>query len=96
MLRYLRFARSSKAPVLPVYIDARNSALFYGASMLYKPLATMLLVQEMFKQKHKSISMRIGELIPYDSFASLPFERRPLSKCLKNTYTGLAKTKPPC
>ncbi|MBU1439000.1 MAG: lysophospholipid acyltransferase family protein, partial [Gammaproteobacteria bacterium] len=80
---FLRFARSSKAPILPVYIDARNSALFYGASMLYKPLATMLLVQEMFRQKHKSISMRIGDLIPNDSFAQLPMETPAIVKLFK-------------
>ena len=66
---FLRFARAAKAPVLPIYIDARNSLLFYGASMLYKPLSTMLLVQEMFKQKHKHMGLRIGDMIPYDSFA---------------------------
>ena len=92
---FLRFARSSKAPVLPVYIDARNSALFYGASMLYKPLATMLLVQEMFKQKHKSISMRIGELIPYDSFANLPMENQAIVKVFKKHLYRLGKDKAP-
>lgn len=92
---FLRFARSSKAPVLPVYIDARNSALFYGASMLYKPLATMLLVQEMFKQKHKSISMRIGEVIPYDSFANLPMENQAIVKVFKKHLYRLGKDKAP-
>lgn len=92
---FLRFARSSKAPVLPIYIDARNSALFYGASMLYKPLATMLLVQEMFRQKHKSISMRIGELVPYESFAQLPMETPAIVKLFKKHLYRLAKDKKP-
>ena len=34
---FLRFARGCDAPVLPVRIQARNSALFYGASALFKP-----------------------------------------------------------
>jgi hypothetical protein len=34
---FLRFARACDAPVLPVRIHARNSALFYGASALFKP-----------------------------------------------------------
>lgn len=92
---FLRFARTAKAPVLPVYIDARNSMLFYGASMLYKPLSTMLLVQEMFKQKHKHISLRIGELIPYDSFAQQQLDNNTLVKLFKKHLYRLAKDKSP-
>ena len=50
---FLRIARQAKSPILPVYIDAKNSPLFYGVSMVYKPLATALLVKEMFKQRKK-------------------------------------------
>lgn len=67
---FLRIARSAKAPILPIFIDGKNSPLFYGLSMIYKPLATMMLVKEMFKQRKKHLPMRIGELIPYESFAS--------------------------
>lgn len=44
---FLRFARRAGAPVVPVHIGARNSAAFYGASMLAKPLATLMLPREM-------------------------------------------------
>lgn len=91
---FLRFASNAKAPILPIYIDGRNSALFYGASMLYKPLATMLLVQEMFKQQRKQIDMRIGELIPYDSFANLQLETQAKIKLFKKHLYRLAKDKP--
>ncbi|ROQ22385.1 GNAT family N-acyltransferase [Gallaecimonas pentaromativorans] len=72
---FLRLARQSKAPILPIRLEARNSALFYSTSMLYKPLATSLLVQEMFKQRHKKLQVHIGELIPHsqlDSIQALP------------------------
>ncbi|RUO79734.1 GNAT family N-acetyltransferase [Idiomarina tyrosinivorans] len=69
---FLRFARSTKAAILPIYINAHNSAWFYGASMVYKPLATALLVKEMFRQQAKSISFRIGEVIPYEAFGQDP------------------------
>jgi len=68
---FLRIARQTKSPVLPVYIDAKNSPLFYSVSMVYKPLATALLVKEMFKQKRKHLPMRIGEVIPYESYQAL-------------------------
>jgi len=92
---FLRFATNAKAPILPIYIDGRNSALFYGASMLYKPLATMLLVKEMFKQQRKKLDMRIGEQIPYEAFANLALEGRAKVKLFKKHLYRLAKDKPP-
>jgi len=92
---FLRFARAAKAPILPVFIDARNSALFYGASMIYKPLATMLLVQEMFKQKQKQIAIRVGELIPYSSYSKVELEPAALIKLFKKHLYRLGKDKSP-
>jgi len=68
---FLRIAKSTKAPILPVFIDAKNSPLFYGVSMIYKPLATALLVQEMFQQRRKHLPMRVGELIPHTAYQQL-------------------------
>jgi putative hemolysin len=48
---FLRIAKQGKAPILPVFIDGKNSPVFYGLSMLYKPLAVMLFVKEIFKKK---------------------------------------------
>ncbi len=57
---FLRFARATGAPVLPVRIEARNSALFYGASALFKPVGTALLAREMFARRARRIVLRIG------------------------------------
>ncbi len=57
---FLRFARQNAAPVLPVRIEARNSALFYGASALFKPAGTALLAREMFARRARRIALRIG------------------------------------
>ncbi len=65
---FLRIARQAEAPILPVFIDGKNSPLFYGVSMIYKPLATILLVKEMFKQRKKHLPIRIGEQIPFESY----------------------------
>ena len=62
---FLRFAKKTQAPILPVFIDARNSALFYGLSMLYKPLAALLLVHEMFGQRAKMVRFKVGEPVPF-------------------------------
>ncbi|WP_448566605.1 GNAT family N-acyltransferase [Thalassotalea ganghwensis] len=67
---FLRMARKAKAPILPIFIDAKNSPLFYSVSMIYKPLSTLFLVKEMFKQRRKHLPMRIGEIIPFDAYSA--------------------------
>lgn len=57
---FLRFAKRTAAPVLPVRIEGRNSALFYGASAIYKPLATALLAREMFVRRGARLNLRVG------------------------------------
>ena len=37
---------AQQAPVLPIHVAARNSAMFYGLSMLAKPLSTAMLPRE--------------------------------------------------
>lgn len=56
----LHFARHSGAPVLPVRIHARNSALFYGASALHKAAGTALLPRELFARRGSRVELRFG------------------------------------
>jgi putative hemolysin len=59
---FLRFAAATGAPVLPVRVDARNSALFYGAAALCKPVGTALLPREMFARRGSRVSLRVGRV----------------------------------
>ena len=68
---FLRFATKTNAPILPIFIHARNSSLFYTISMIYKPLASLLLPQEMFNKHNKRISFRVGEPIPIRNIDSI-------------------------
>lgn len=65
---FLRIAYRHKAPVLPVFIDARNSAFFYALSFLAKPLSTLWLVHEMFKQARRCVDIRIGEPLKFADY----------------------------
>ncbi|SKA57509.1 GNAT family N-acetyltransferase [Enterovibrio nigricans] len=38
---FLRMASKAKAPILPIHVDGRNSAVFYGASLVYRPLSRL-------------------------------------------------------
>lgn len=68
---FLRLAEKSRAPILPIQVEARNSALFYSLSALYKPLGTLLLVQEMFNKDDQEIVFHVGKLIPWKAIKSL-------------------------
>jgi len=60
---FARLALRSKAPVLPVHIAARNSAMFYGLSMLAKPLSTAMLPREAVSPVQPRIGFTVGALV---------------------------------
>ena len=61
---FLKFAQRSNSPILPIFIGGKNSKTFYSVSAINKSLSTLLLSNEMFKQRDKSIEIHIGEIIP--------------------------------
>ena len=91
---FLRAASEAKAPILPIFIDGKNSPLFYTISMLYKPLATLLLVREMFKQRTKHLPVRIGELIGYDSYSQTNISSDQKVKLFKKHLYRVGNNKP--
>ena len=72
---FLRFAEQAKAPLLPVHLDGRNSALFYGVSTVFKPLSTLMLIGEAIRQRGTTLPVRIGEPIPWREIAALDVPR---------------------
>ncbi len=69
---FLNFAKKTNSPILPVYIKAKNSNLFYLVSMIKKDFATYLLPREMVKKQGGVIKFKIGQIIPYKSISSVP------------------------
>ncbi len=63
------FAKKYNSPILPVYVEAKNSWYFYLISTLYKPLSTMLLIHELYNKKDKTINLIIGDPIPAKAFS---------------------------
>jgi putative hemolysin len=97
---FLRFAAKTRAPILPMFVDARNSVFFYSLSMLAKPLSTLWLVREMFKHNNKTMRVRIGQSIGFNIYDELPFDskakvklfRRHIYKIGKNRGEGCFET----
>lgn len=88
---FLHFARKTGAPILPIYIEAKNSLLFYSASMLYKPFGTALLAREMFKKQSAEIRLRVGEMIPSSELDTDKLADKALIKRLKKHIYKLRK-----
>lgn len=81
---FLKMAERAKAPILPIHISGHNSTSFYLASLLIKPLSTLMLVGQMFHQREKQITFKIGAIIPYQSYRSLPIRNKEKIELLKN------------
>ena len=73
---FLKLAIKHKAPIVPIFVNGRNSALFYGLSAIYKPLSTLWLVREMFKQANRDLTIKIGSSINFDIYNNIPLDLR--------------------
>lgn len=56
-------ARKYKVPIIPLRIQARNSAMYYGFSRLNAELRDITLFREMLNKKHRLFRLTFGELI---------------------------------
>lgn len=67
-------ARKHQRDVIPMHMSGRNSWLFYTLTSLSKFLGLkvnigmFMLVDELFKNRHKSFVITFGEPIPYQTF----------------------------
>lgn len=91
---FLKMAASAKAPILPIFVAARNSVFFYSLSFLAKPLATLWLVREMFKQCHRTVDARIGHLIPFEHYDRVESKKITAQRLKRHVY-GLARNRKP-
>jgi len=87
------FARKFNAPILPVFVKARNSAFFYLFSAINKPVSRLLLPRELFNKKNKTIKFVIGEPIPAKVFAAGYIDDRIQIKLLKKHVYDIGKNR---
>ena len=80
---FIKLARSTKSPILPVYVAGRNSVFFYSMSFLAKPLSTIWLVREMFKQSQSTVDVRIGRPIPHEVYSANNFSAQQLARMFR-------------
>lgn len=90
---FLHFAKKTNSPILPIFVDARNSSLFYSSSMVYKPLAGMLLAHEVFNKQSQTITLKVGQAIPFQKIKILPLTKKETAKLLKRHLYRIGKGK---
>ncbi|MCL6415744.1 lysophospholipid acyltransferase family protein [Aestuariirhabdus sp. Z084] len=90
---FLRFAERAQAPIVPMHLDGRNSLFFYALSMLAKPISSLWLVREMFKQANNHIDVRIGKPIYPHQWQGLGRPSKELARQLKRQVYRLGRGK---
>ncbi|NTS77668.1 lysophospholipid acyltransferase family protein [Catenovulum sp. SM1970] len=90
---FIRFAQSTNSPILPLFVNGRNSLFFYALSLLAKPISTLWLVREMFKQSNRHIDVRVGHLVQPEQYKDLELNLEAKAKLFKKYVYKLAKGK---
>ncbi len=92
---FYKIASKMQAPVLPIYIKAKNSNTFYLLSMLNRSLATATLPHEMFKARGKKIGFRIGKVIPVESYNLKILSSKEMVKLFRKHFYRVARNAKP-
>ena len=90
---FLKFAKRTQAPILPVYIHARNSIGFYLASLVYRPIGAALLANEMFRSSNSVLGFTIGELIAPQTVSQMNLPLKQHAKLFRRHLYRIAKGK---
>ena len=90
---FLSFAQNTNSPILPIFLDAKNSKTFYTISVINKTFSTLLLSHEMFKKKSKRINIKIGQIIPNENITPKGIDKKFLLNLYKKHLYSLKKGK---
>lgn len=89
----VHFARKHSAAVLPVFVRGRNSPLFYAASLLSRPLSTLLLPHELFNKRGRTLALKVGDLIPASAFSQGSLGTKTLTRLVERQVARVGKGK---
>ena len=95
----IRFSSKLQVPILPVYIEGRNSLAFYLGSLINHNIGMFMLPQELFRKRNSSIRIKIGDVIPGSTFKNQHLKVKLQTKLLNqhickigNDKTGIFST----
>ncbi len=79
-------ARSTSAPVTPVFVEGANPWLFQCLGMIHPLLRTTRLIRELINKKGQTIGFRIGKTISSSELSVFPTQAAATSYLRLNTY----------
>ncbi|WP_454121674.1 lysophospholipid acyltransferase family protein [Kosakonia sp. Marseille-Q7440] len=91
---FIKLANKFRAPLLPAWIDARNSALFYASALLSDTLPLLLLMQQMFRRRNSSLPITLGQRIPWENWHTTALAPRELAEKCRQHLLRLGKGVP--
>jgi putative hemolysin len=92
---FVRFARRCGAAVVPVHIAAANSPAFYGASMLARPLGTLMLPRELLGAENSRITVTLGAPVPAHALGEAAGSPEHVAAAMRKHVYRLARRQPP-
>ncbi|MFA0053727.1 lysophospholipid acyltransferase family protein [Vibrio echinoideorum] len=81
-----KFVKRHQATTVPIFINGKNSELFYQAGRVHPLLRTALLGRELLNKQATTISISIGSSIPYSEIKSFEQEMDIVNYLRLNTY----------
>ena len=81
-------ARKFNSPILPAFIDGRNSLLFYLVAWLSDNSAPFLLSREMYNKKNTRIKISFENLISNKIFEDVKDDKLIINKIKEQLYEG--------
>ncbi|MGA2402344.1 MAG: GNAT family N-acyltransferase [Syntrophobacteraceae bacterium] len=66
-----RIVKKTRASVLPVYFEGRNSPLFCGLGLLHPMVRTLMLPGENLKRRPRTVRVHVGKPVPFKRLADL-------------------------
>ena len=81
-----KFVKRQQATTVPIFINGKNSELFYQAGRVHPLLRTALLGRELLNKQATTISISIGSSIPYSEIKSFEKEMDIVNYLRLNTY----------
>ncbi len=88
---FVSLAERSSAILVLAHLSARNSALFYGLSALYRPLGAALLARELSSALPRRIGIRLSQLPPISQLKAAHPRRADLVAHLRNALYASAR-----
>ncbi|MEZ8801635.1 lysophospholipid acyltransferase family protein [Vibrio splendidus] len=81
-----KFVKRHQATTVPIFINGKNSELFYQAGRVHPLLRTALLGRELLNKQATTISISISSSIPYSEIKSFEKEMDIVNYLRLNTY----------